>query len=206
METNESYTNNNNLNKREIEPDYPVAFGYKCNWLCVKANSSEEVIEKLGLKDAEPSNWDMGMEMAYNGYRFVSPVLDGYVLVVNIGNDILTDSTELPDDMAKKFPEIQYYSTNRITDHHVWIKYADGKMVRGYGFCGDKGIVLLNKGDVTPEEKNLGFNNLLPHHEKNWEDYTLPDEEYVLEIAAAWGIDPSFAKKDYPKSRGYICK
>lgn len=208
MGKNDGYTDNNtNSGKREAEPDYPVSFGYKCNWLCVKANSSEEVIEKLGLKDAKPSNWDMGMEMAYNGYRFVSPVLDGYVLVVNIGeNNISTGSTEILDEMAKKFPELQYYSTNRVTDYHVWVKYADGNMVRGYGFCGDKGIVILNRGDVTPEEEKLGFTNLLPDHEKNWEDYTLPDEEYVLEIAAAWGIDPSFADKDYPKSRGYICK
>ena len=72
------------------DPDFPVPFGYKCNWLCVKANSPLDVIEKLGLKNAEPSNWDKGIEMAYNGYRFVSPVLDGYVLVVNIGMDILT--------------------------------------------------------------------------------------------------------------------
>ena len=72
------------------DPDSPVPFGYKCNWLCVKSDKPMDVIEKLGLKNAEPSNWDKGIEMAYNGYRFVSPALDGYVLVVNIGMDMLT--------------------------------------------------------------------------------------------------------------------
>lgn len=38
----------------ETEPDFPVPFGYKCSWLCVKANSPEEVIEKLGLKNPHP--------------------------------------------------------------------------------------------------------------------------------------------------------
>ena len=44
------------------EPDYPVPFGYKCNWLCVRSDSPTDVIQKLGLKNFEPSNWDKGIE------------------------------------------------------------------------------------------------------------------------------------------------
>lgn len=189
-----------------IDPDFPVSFGYKCNWICVKANDPIDVIEKLGLKNYEQSNWDKGIEMAYNGYRFVSPVLDGYVLVVNYGMDILTIAPGLLDDKAKLFPELQFFVTQRVSDYHAWVKYINGEMVRGYGWCGCDGEVFLNKGELTPEEKKLGFTNLLPTEEADWETHETPDEEYVIELAAAWGIDPAFSAKNYPKSTGYICK
>ncbi len=187
------------------EPDFPVPFGYKCNWLCVRSDSPEEVIQKLGLKNSEPSNWDKGIEMAYNGYRFVSPVLDGWVLVVNYGMDILTLAPELLDESAKKFPELQYFSTHRVSEYHAWVKYVNGEMVRGYGWCGCDGEVLLDRGALTPEEERLGFTNLVGADNAS-ETAEYPDEEYVMEIAAAWGIDPGFSGSSYPKSMGFICK
>lgn len=191
---------------KEYEPDFPVPFGYKCNWLCVKADSSEEVIDKLGLKNPQPANWDRGIEMAYNGYDFVSPVLDGYVLVVGWGTDVLTLAPDLLEDSAKKFPELQYFATHRVVDYHAWVKFVNGEMVRGYGWCGCDGELILNKGELTPEETELGFTNLLPDTDADWEKYDCPDEDYVLEIAAAWGVDPSFRKEHYEKSMGFICK
>lgn len=190
----------------ETEPDFPVPFGYKCSWLCVKANSPEEVIEKLGLKNPQISNWDKGIEMAYNGYDFVSPVLDGYVLVVGWGTDVLTLAPELLSDSAKKFPELQYFATQRVVDYHVWVKFVNGEMIRGYGWCGCDGELLMNSGELTAEEKKLGFTNLLPSAEANFDDFDFPDEDHVLEIAAAWGVDPSFRKEHYEKSTGFICK
>ncbi len=186
--------------------DFPVAFGYKCNWLCVKSDSPLDVIEKLGLKNAEPSNWDRGIEMAYNGYRFVSPALDGYVLVVNFGMDTLTLAPELLDNAAKIFPEVQFFVTQRVSDYHAWAKYEGGEMIRGYGWCGCDGTVFLNRGELTPEERRLGFTNLLPNEQADWETHDTPDEDYVLELAAAWGIDTSFSAKQYPRSMGYICR
>ena len=188
------------------DPDLPVPFGYKCNWLCVKASSPLEVIDKLGLKNAEPSNWDKGIEMAYNGYRFVSPSLDGYVLVVNFGMDILTLAPELLDEKAKLFPELQFFVTQRVSDYHAWAKYINGVLIRGYGWSGCDGTVFLNEGEFTPEEVKLGFLNLLPSEDADWSKYKTPDEEYVLELAAAWGIDPAFSNKSYQKGMGYICR
>lgn len=188
------------------DPDLPVPFGYKCNWLCVKASSSLEVIEKLELKNPEPSNWDKGIEMAYNGYRFVSPPLDGYVLVVNFGMDILTLAPELLDEKARLFPEVQFFVTQRVSDYHAWAKYINGVMIRGYGWSGCDGTVFLNIGELTPEEIKLGFTNLLPSEDVDWDQYKTPDEDYVLELAAEWGIDPAFPNRNYQKSMGYICR
>lgn len=188
------------------EPDYPVPFGYKCNWLCVRSDSPMDVIQKLGLKNFEPSNWDKGIEMAYNGYRFVSPVLDGYVLVVNYGMDLLTLAPDLLDESAKKFPELQYFTTQRVSEYHAWVKYVNGEMVRGYGWCGCDGEVLMNRGALTPEEDGLGFTNLIISIDDNPEKVQFPTEDHVIEIAAAWGVDPGFSTGDYPKSIGFICR
>lgn len=188
------------------EPDYPVPFGYKCNWLCVKSDSPTDVIQKLGLKNFEPSNWDKGIEMAYNGYRFISPVLNGYVLVVNYGMDLLTLAPDLLDESAKKFPELQYFTTQRVSEYHAWVKYVDGEMVRGYGWCGCDGEVLMNRGTLTPEEERLGFTNLITSTDDDPEKVQFPTEDHVIEIAAAWGIDPGFSTGDYPKSIGFICR
>lgn len=188
------------------EPDYPVPFGYKCNWLCVKSDSPMDVIQKLGLKNFEPSNWDKGIEMAYNGYRFVSPVLDGYVLVVNYGMDLLTLAPELLDESAKKFPELQYFSTQRVSEYHAWVKYVDGEMVRGYGWCGCDGEVIMNRGALTPEEQRLGFTNLITGSIDVPDSVQVPTEDHVIEIAAVWGIDTGFSGGNYPKALGYICK
>lgn len=188
------------------EPDFPVPFGYKCNWLCVKSDSPIDVIQKLGLKNYEPSNWDKGIEMAYNGYRFVSPVLNGYVLVVNYGMDILTLAPDLLDKSAKKFPELQYFSTHRVSEYHAWVKYVDGEMVRGYGWCGCDGEIIMNRGALTPEELRLGFTNLISNAAEDPDKVQVPTEDHVIEIAAAWGIDPGFSGSSYPKALGYICK
>ena len=190
-------------NAPAVVPDKPVPFGYKCSWLCVKADSPEEVIEKIGLKNPRVSNWNDGVY----GERgaFVSPVLDGYVLVVNWGDDILDTNPARLDELAKRFSELQFFSTHRVAEYHAWVRYIDGEMLRGYVYCGDIGEVLLNTGEVTPEEEELGLDNLLPDSGADWDSYDFPDEENVLEIAAAWGIDTTFTRKTYPESTGFIC-
>ncbi|MBD5130131.1 MAG: hypothetical protein HDT43_09430 [Ruminococcaceae bacterium] len=187
------------------EPDHPVPFGYKCNWLCVKSDSPTDVIQKLGLKNFEPSNWDKGIEMAYNGYRFISPVLDGYVLVVNYGMDLITLAPDLLDENARKFPELQYFSTHRVSEYHAWVKYINGVLIRGYGWCGCDGEVIMNIGALTPEEERLGFANLITSSDAS-ENVQVPTEDHVLEIAAAWGVDTGFSGSNYPKALGYICR
>lgn len=188
----------------QTTPDKPVPFGYKSSWLCVKAGSPEEVIEKVGLKAPRVSSWKDGVYGKHGGV-FVSPVLDGYVLVVGWEGDILETNPARLDELAGKFPELQFFSTHRVSDYHAWAKYINGEIVRGYCWCGCDGTVLLNRGEPTPEEVRLGLTNLLPDDEADWDNYETPDEENVLDIAAAWGIDTRFNNKTYPESTGFIC-
>lgn len=188
----------------EAVPDKPVPFGYKNSWLCVKADSSEEVIEKMGMKNPRVSSWNDGVYKKRCGV-FVSPVLDGYVLVIGWKGDILETDPALLDELAKKFSELHFFSTHRVSDYHVWVKYVGGEMIRGYGYCGGEGEVFLNKGNVTSEETELGLTNLIPDTEADWDSYEFPDEQNVLDVAAAWGIDTLFHRKTYPESTGFLC-
>lgn len=182
-------------------PDKPVPFGYKTSWFCIGSNSPEKVIEALGLNDPVPSGWESGL----NAGIFVSPVLDGYVLVINYGDDIITENMEELDRIGKCFPEVQYFSSHRVVEYAAWVKYLNGDMVRGYCWCGSDGEIFLNEGEISEEETELGLDNLLQSTDDDWDSAEFADEENVLEIAAAWGIDTSFSKKQYPLSTGWRC-
>ena len=182
-------------------PDMPVPFGYKTSWLCVKSDSPEDVMGALGLKNPVPSNWENGLESGV----FVSPVLDGYVLVINYGDDIITEDIEGLNDIGQRFTEVQYFSSHRVVEYAAWVKYVNGKMIRGYCWCGDMGEILLNEGEITAEEKALGLDGLIQSTDDDWETAEFADEEHVLQMAAAWGIDTSFSGKQYPESAGWRC-
>lgn len=186
------------------EPDTPVPFGFKASWLCVKADSTETVIEKLGLKNAVKCSWRYGFANLNYG-TFISPVLDGWVLVIGWGYDIATEDPARLDEVGSMFAEVQFFSSHRVSDYYTWVRYIGGVKVRAYGWCGGDGEVFANEGKPTAEEVSLGFTNFLPNSEADWDKYDTPDEEAVIKIAAAWGIDTLKLDK-YPASTGFYCK
>jgi len=192
----------------EMLPDKPRPFGYKTSWICVKCDSSEQVIDKLGLKNAARANWEVGISQTRDRV-FVSPPLDGYVLAVGYDTFGFMPSVdkelETLKAVAAKFDEVQCFSSYRVSDFYAWAKFVKGELVRGYGFAGGDGMVYLNEGELTPEEENLGFDSFIKRDEDDWESAEFPDEENVIEIADAWGIDPLFEDNDYPEAFGYIC-
>ena len=182
-------------------PDGPVPFGYKMGWLAVKCEDPHRLMEVLGLRDPQPANWTTGLARAgYQGRVFVSPALDGYVLAVGLWADDLEDVPGRTERLVDTFSEVQFFGTHRISDYHYWTKYVDGKVVRDYIYQ-DAGVV-WDEGDLTPEELALGFERFSGmDRESGW----FPGEEDVLDIAAAWGVDPRFQKKAYPPSVGWVC-
>lgn len=189
-------------------PDNPIPFGYKTEWLCVKAQKPEEVIKVLGLTNPQPANWESGYRAVAEGKVFVSPVIDGYILVRGYGENgnPLPEQIQELSKLGKSFSQVQYYASHRVVDYAVWAKIEDGEVVRAYGWCGCDGEVLINEGKVTPQEEQIGMGNPLtdPLGEEDWDAFDTPDEESVIELAALWGIDPLF-RGEYPKSAGFVC-
>lgn len=189
-------------------PEKPVPFGYKVEWLCVKSESPQQVISALGLTEPLESGWSKGLIAAHSGKVFVSPALDGYVLAVGYGSGYgsLFEQRERLDEVGKLFPEVQYFASYRTVDYYGWAKYENGFPVRIYCLCGDQGELMFSEGADTPEEESLGFDQFIQSNEDDWEQVEFPDEDSVIKIASAWGIDPLFSAKEYPESTGYICE
>lgn len=185
-------------------PDTPIPFGFKTSWLCVRSESPEIVIETLGLKDPVVSSWKNAFANINNGC-FVSPAFDGKVLVIGWGTDIITENPARLDEVGKMFHEVQYFASHRVVEYAAWVKYKNGRKIRAYGWVGDSGEVLTNFGEITPEEKALGFVNFLPDNDSDFHRYDTPDEDTVVQIAASWGVNTLELDK-YPESTVLFCK
>lgn len=185
-------------------PEAPVPFGYKTAWAAVRCDDPRRVMAALGLEGARESGWREGLALAgRDGQVFVSPCLEGFVLAVGL-EETLGRAEDLPR-WAAEFGEVQFFATHRVAEYHRWGRYAGGRLIRDYCWCGEEGKVLRDVGLPTPEELALGFDRF-PRPGREEEDTPLPDEEAVLAIAAAWGVDPKFRKTAYPPSTGWVCR
>lgn len=186
----------------DTTPDSPIPFGYKTGWLCVKSDHPPAVMEVLGLRDAAPCNWECGLELAGRGGNlFVSPALDGWVLVVGWIEEDLANLSAL----AQKFPRLMFFASHRVVDYAAWASFEDGKLLRAYAYAGDEDNVLWDEGPLTPEEIGLGAAHF-PRKGVNWDEAQFPDEETVIALSAAWGVDPGFSGKEYPPQLGWVCR
>ena len=59
-------------------------------------------------------------------------------------------------------------------------------------------------GPLTPEELALGFDRF-PKAGQADDGENDPGEEDVLNIAAAWGVDPNLSRHQEERSAGYLC-
>lgn len=186
------------------EPDGPVPFGCKTAWLALRCGSPEPVISALRPGLRQSANWTTGLAAAQaqsGGWVFVSPVLDGFVLAVGDGLFALAERQEELNALAAQFSEVQYFASHRVSSSYCWARYKAGRCLRAY--CTEDGRVLRNTGALTPEEQALGF-GAFPAQDGQ-DAARQPGEEDVLDIAAAWGVDPRF-ETPYPPSTGWLCR
>lgn len=182
----------------DTAPDCPIPFGYKTGWLCIRSDGPLVVAEALGLGNAAPCNWKNGLERVdRQGMVFVSPALDGWVLAVGWIEEDLANLTAL----AQKFPRLMFFASHRVTDYTAWARFEDGQLLRAYAYAGGEDTALWDEGPLTPEELSLGVAHF-PHKGVNWDGAQFPDEETVLALSAAWGVDTSFSGREYPPLGG----
>lgn len=184
-------------------PDAPTGFGYKNNWLTVKTTDPKELAEFLEISKLKPSNWASGAEAAYNDSVFISPAIDGWVVV--LGTEI-TDPThdeakELFERLSKRYGECQFFLTHRSVEYHAWVLAKEGEIKRSYVYFAEEGT-LEYLGTPTPfEEKCLLVNTFSEESkaEDYWEhpDLCIPDEELVMDIAESWSsVNPRRLDKE----------
>jgi hypothetical protein len=185
-----------------VAGDDPVPFGYKCAWLAIKTDQPDAVVTTLGLVGAQKSNWAKGIAAAYNGDVFVTPVIQGWVLVVSLSIPEIVDEkredqlTPLIRILGKRFRDVQYFGTHRVVEYHGWLRAVDGEIVRRYAYLGERGEALCNDGRLTDDEKKLGL---------VYDDSKFPSEQDVMKLAGAWSINPTMLNElNLGKGVGYL--
>ena len=195
----------------DTTPDLPIPFTNMCGWLCIKGRSPEEVITILGLKNAQPANWNSGLPV-------VARSLLNKVFVVPVGEYVLalgycpfgvmkTVKEELAvlNNIAAQVDEMSCFATQSVVDLHVWAKYH-GTLQRAYGWLGERGEVYINMGEISPEEISLGYTNLIQDADCDWDTVEMPDYEHVHEMSGAWGIAPDLSNvSGYETATGFVC-
>ena len=195
--------------KPHLARDAPCPFGHETAWYVLKDESPYSVIGKLKLDIMTEINWKFGLAKVKEGEKiFVSPCLDGYVLVIGL-TDPARDEVR---SHALLFDELQYFCSRGSVKHYGWAKFQNHDLIRAYVFSGmnasgNMAGMEWNEGSFTAEELALGFDKF-PAAEagSSEENAVTPNEEDVLSIARAWGIDPKFENHSYKKSLGCLCK
>ncbi|MEN6627568.1 MAG: hypothetical protein ABFD69_15195 [Candidatus Sumerlaeia bacterium] len=187
----------------EVDPCAPQAFGYKCAWLAIRTGEPEKVVEALGLTEVRPCSWAEGIKVAYIGRVFVSPPVNGWVFAVSFAFPSEPETiAPFLEEVGGHFDEVQYFGTHRVVEYHAWALARAGKIVRAYAYLGERGETLWDVGPKTPGELELGvnfFDERSPEakDEKYFErtDLAYPDEEYVMQIAGKWSVNPDLLEE-----------
>lgn len=170
-------------------------FGQPCRWLAIKAHSPTVVQNALHLNAPMPCSWEEGLIEARERKLFISPPVCGWVLVVGSS---LPDPTEDVDecfrfltDLSRKLGHVQFFSTNRVVNHHAWALMDKGRVFRAYAWATE---TLWNQGPITSAEKDLKMtcfdytNGRVGFEQK---DSLALNTERVPLLASRWSIDPS---------------
>jgi len=162
----------------------PISFGYKTAWIAVPSEDGREVARVLGLERMNQYSWKAGLENAYSHRGvFVTPPIGRWTIAVGALPDA-GDSRFVPmlESLSRTFHRAFYFGTHRVVEYQAWAIAEAGQISRAFAWVGDRGEFLLNIGERTPEEVELGT---------GLEDFeNAPNEETVLELASRWVLDP----------------
>ncbi|MFL5241972.1 MAG: hypothetical protein ACJ8FY_07675 [Gemmataceae bacterium] len=174
---------------RTIErPDLPVPFGPKMAWLAMETTDTDSVATALGLQETQATTWVGGIDGARQAFVFVTPPLADWTLAVGAAlfPPDRADAFVKPllERLSQPFGDAQYFCTHRDVELHIWARARKGRLVRGYGWLGEKATTLWDEGPPTKEERALGFD-------------TSPNEEFVMQLASLWSIDPTSLDQEF---------
>jgi hypothetical protein len=185
----------------EEAPQVPVPFGYKTAWYAVHSDDAQGVASALHLSDIHSSDWTTGTTAALDwndGTVFVTPPVHGWVFAEGAVLFSDTDRDRRFENrlvsLSDQFGEAQYFASMRVSDAYTWARakggyldcmfeWADGQMHRqGNAKQVEEQVGLKFFDAASAAAKDPGY------YKRN--DLTYPDEEDVLKVATAWGLNP----------------
>lgn len=180
-------------------PDVPVPFGPKMAWLALETTDTEAVAAALDVRETRTATWAEGIEAACQTSVFVTPPLGDWTLAVSTilfpPERPATFVKPLLEQLSRPFGDAQYFCTHRDVELHVWARARKGRLIRGYGWLGEKRLILWDEGTPTKEEYFLGLRFLDGHsavvEPAQTRDAPLPNEAGVMQLASFWSFDPT---------------
>lgn len=170
-------------------------FEQPCRWLAIKGNHPRAVQDALHLSAPMPCSWEEGLIEARERKLFISPPVAGWILVVGSS---LPDPVEDVDEcyhfltnLSRKLGQIQFFSANRVLNHHAWALIDKGRIFRAYAWGGE---TLWNQGQPTAAEKDLKLfcfdygNGAVGFEQK---EMVALNTERVPMLASRWSVDPT---------------
>jgi hypothetical protein len=127
----------------------------------------------------------------FDGKIFVSPAIEDFVICV--GASLFSWPQNSSHPLGPKIvnlsrvleTEVQFFATHRVSGSHEWAKAVRAKLIRHYGVS--DGEVTADEGAPTPEEIRVGID--FEGGPLGGEDSEGIDEEAVMKVSAAWGVD-----------------
>lgn len=179
-------------------------------WLAVKCNNAGTVQAALNLRHAVPCSWEEGMVERSEGKLFVSRPISGWVLVVGPGLPEPADDVDVCyrflRELSRKLGNVQFYSVNRVLNHHAWALLEDGEVYRAYAWAGE---TLWNEGFVTAAERELGMVCFEYGCEVNVfaaRETLAGDAEKLNQLAGRWSLDPAAIAASSGRTQGMVGK
>jgi hypothetical protein len=177
-------------------------------WLAVKCDNAAVVQAALNLRHAVPCSWEAGLVETSAGKLFVSRPISGWVLVVGPGLPEPADDVDgcyrFLRALSRKLGNVQFYSANRVLNHHAWALLEDGVVYRAYAWAGR---TLWNEGFVTAAERELDMVCLDYGCEANTpacRESLAADTEKLNQLAGRWSLDPAAIAPSRWRSQGIV--
>jgi hypothetical protein len=172
-------------------------FDNPCRWLVIKSANVPAVQTALGLDNPIQCSWDEGFAKLSEHDLFISPPVQGWILVVGSG---LPDPFDEIDEcykfvlrLSREFGHVQFFAANRIVNHHAWVRAEGSRVIRAYAWAGE---TLWNQGGPSPAESDLNVHCF--DYGEEPETFTLSGQDTyttnadkVMFLAARWSFDPT---------------
>lgn len=182
-------------------------------WIAILGRGAESLTSHRGLKSSIFRKIPYLTEAPFR----VSMPCRGWILLSSPALPDFTDDVDavyhLSVTLAEVFQEVQFFSFNRLFNHHGWVWARQGKVLRAYAWAGE---TLWNQGPVTEEEVRLQM-SIVDYGESPPLTFTTPSLNYdeiqnsdtfspgpadqltnaekILDLARLWSVDPRMVEE-----------
>jgi hypothetical protein len=171
-------------------------------WLAIRSGFPDAVLAALGLHNPTPCSWEDGLAAAPEHKLFISPPVNGWVLV--LGSELPDPADDVDEcfrfitELSGKLGLVQFFSADRVINAHAWVAADQGTILRAYAWAG---ATLWHQGRMTPAEcalglKCCGYGELVERTDFSAPEPQRLNTEKVMHLAAQWSIDPSTIDPD----------